>query len=110
MPHLYPDVAFAPGLKRKKAESYLPCRNMALNIKSEEADALARKLARRTGESLTEAVLNALKERLARTEKARPSDLLRELASIRKRTSRMRVRDPRTPDEILGYDEHGLPR
>ena len=83
---------------------------MALNIKSEEADALARKLARRTGESLTDAVVNALKERLARTEKARPHDLLRELATIRKRCAKLKVRDARSPDEIIGYDENGLPR
>ncbi len=83
---------------------------MALNIKDEEADALARKLARRTGETLTEAVLNALKERLARTENARPHDLLRELAAIRKRCAKLKVRDPRSSDEIIGYDRNGLPR
>lgn len=83
---------------------------MALNIKDEEADALARKLAQRTGETLTEAVLNALKERLARTESARPRELLRELAAIRKRCARLKVRDARAPEAIIGYDANGLPR
>ncbi len=33
-----------------------------------------------------------------------------ELDKIALHCSRLSVRDPRTPDEILGYDEHGLPR
>lgn len=41
---------------------------MALSIKTAEADALARRLARVTGESMTEAVTIALRERLAREE------------------------------------------
>ena len=83
---------------------------MALNIKDPEADALARKLAARMGESLTEAVLNALKERLRRTENARRSDLVRDLEEIGRHCSNLPVLDDRTPDEILGYDENGLPR
>ena len=43
---------------------------MALSIKTAEADELARILARLTGESMTEAVTLALRERLAR-ERAR---------------------------------------
>jgi antitoxin VapB len=43
---------------------------MALSIKTAEADELARSLARLTGESMTEAVTTALRERLAR-ERAR---------------------------------------
>jgi antitoxin VapB len=39
---------------------------MALSIKTEEADRLARALAKLTGESITRAVTNALRERLAR--------------------------------------------
>jgi len=39
---------------------------MALSIKTEEADRLARELARRTGESMTQAVTQALRERLER--------------------------------------------
>jgi antitoxin VapB len=83
---------------------------MALNIKDPETDAVARKLARRTGESITEAVLNALKERLARLERGRPQELLRELAIIRKRCAALKVRDARSADEIIGYDSRGIPR
>lgn len=46
----------------------------------------------------------ALKIRNTETEK--PADELDEIAL---HCSRLPVLDPRTPDEILGYDEHGLP-
>ena len=71
---------------------------------------LARKLAERTGETVTEAVLQALRERLARTEGATPDVLRRQLAEIRRRCAELPVRDPRPADEILGYDADGLPR
>jgi antitoxin VapB len=84
---------------------------MALNIKHPDADRLARELAAKTGETLTDAVLNALRERLSREEARRcaPS-LRRELEAIRKRCSSLPMLDARPADEILGYDEHGLPR
>jgi antitoxin VapB len=47
---------------------------MALSIKTEEADKLARSLARLTGENLTEAVTKALRERLDRERKRRTAD------------------------------------
>ena len=47
---------------------------MALSIKTEEADRLARDLARLTGESMTEAVTTALRERLDRERAARADD------------------------------------
>jgi antitoxin VapB len=84
---------------------------MALSIKHPEADRLARLLAERTGESLTDAVLTALRERLDR-EQARSdaAQILEELRAIRARMARYPVLDDRSPDEILGYDEHGIPR
>lgn len=84
---------------------------MAFNIKNDEADRLARELAAATGESLTEAVLTALRERLQRERgRTRGRNLEAELRAIRERCSRLPVIDARTPDEILGYDDHGLPR
>ena len=81
---------------------------MALSIKTEEADRLARELAAATGESLTEAVTVALRERLSRVRVDREQyiDRLRRLGD---EFAAARVVDPRTPDEIIGYDEHGLP-
>ena len=83
---------------------------MALSIKDDEADRLARRLAALTGESLTDAVREALRERLRRVEGRTAAPRLRdELRAIRKRCARLPVLDPRSPEEILGYDEHGLP-
>jgi antitoxin VapB len=83
---------------------------MALSIKDPEADRLARELAARTGETLTEAVMVALRERLAReTGRIRAIPLRAELAAIRARCAALPVLDSRSSDEILGYEERGLP-
>jgi antitoxin VapB len=83
---------------------------VALSIKSDEADRLARRLAATTGESLTEAVLVALRERLAREELRREADTIAErLERLADEIAELPVLDARTPDEIIGYDEHGLP-
>lgn len=47
---------------------------MALSIKTAEADHLARSLARLTGETMTQAVTTALRERLAREQAQRKAD------------------------------------
>ncbi len=83
---------------------------MALSIKHPEADRLARALAKITGESLTEAVLNALRERLARRGGSARSQVLREeLRAIGRRCAALPVIDERHPDAIIGYDDKGLP-
>ncbi len=83
---------------------------MSLSIKHPEADRLARELAARTGETLTEAVVNALRERLARKRgHARAIPLREDLAAIRHRCASLPVLDDRSPDQIIGYDEDGLP-
>lgn len=84
---------------------------MALNIRSREAEALAAELARLTGETKTEAVTKAVRDRLERVKRARQQrSLADELEAIGRRCAALPVLDRRTPDEILGYDEHGLPR
>ena len=83
---------------------------MPLSIKNPEADDLARELARETGESITEAVIVSLRERLRKIRGARgPVRLADELRTIRERCSTYPVLDDRPPDEILGYGETGLP-
>lgn len=83
---------------------------MALSIKNEEADKLARELAQLTGESLTEAVLQALRERLEREQgRKHGPDLFEEVRRIQERVARLPVQDERPADEIMGYDEQGLP-
>ena len=83
---------------------------MALSIKHPEADRLARELAKRTGEGLTEAVIQALRERLARHQGRKHTRLSEELRAIGERCAALPVLDARTPDELIGYDERGVPR
>lgn len=83
---------------------------MALNIKDAEADRLARDLAARTGETITEAVVKALRERLKRECAKSPLSLKDEIMAISRRTAAMPRRTGRTADEIILYDERGLPR
>ena len=84
---------------------------MVLSIEDPEADRLARDLARLTGESLAGAVTRALQERLERERKKRgkPGRLAEELERIVAELKRAPVLDGRTAEEIVGYDEHGLP-
>jgi antitoxin VapB len=82
---------------------------VALNIKSDEADRLARELAAETGESLTEAVVIALRERLDREHTRRAASMRTRLKRLAADVAAMRVADGRTPEEIIGHDEAGLP-
>lgn len=83
---------------------------MALSIKDAEADRLARELARRSGESMTQVIVTALRERLDRVRAAGKPTLSEELLAIGRRCAALPVKDRRSANEILGYDEHGLPR
>ena len=83
---------------------------MALSIKNAETERLARQLASMTGESLTEVVTDALRERLVRiTGRAAPDRLLQEIERIQERVAGLPVLDDRSPEEIVDYDDHGLP-
>jgi antitoxin VapB len=84
---------------------------MPLSIRNAKAEALARDVAARTGETMTEAIVVALEERLARLRSRRETTVAaRQLLRIARRIKRRRTRDRRTPEAILGYDKHGLPR
>jgi antitoxin VapB len=84
---------------------------MAISIKDPETELLARSLAKLTGENITTATKRAIEERLRRVGgQSRKATLLEDMAEIRRRWSEMPAMDGRTQDEILGYDEHGLPR
>lgn len=84
---------------------------MAFSIKHDEADRLARQLAKATGETLTDAVLNALRERWNRVQRRQQTKrLAADIRAIQERVARLPVVDARTPDEVIGYDERGLPR
>lgn len=84
---------------------------MAITINHPEADELAQELTSYTGETVAEAIVNALRERLEREKQkqAPPISLKEELLRIGQECAALPVRDQRSPEEILGYDEHGVP-
>jgi len=84
---------------------------MAMSIKSLDVERLARELSSKTGESLTKAIQTSLEERLERLKLVRRSDVvLEQLEEMLRRVDQLPVLDSRSPDQILGYDDHGLPR
>ena len=84
---------------------------MALSIRNPKAEKLAHELAAESGENITQAITQALEERLERLRGRRTAtDLAVELMKISKRCSALPDKDQRTPDEILGYDQKGVPK
>jgi len=84
---------------------------MALNIRNPETERLAEAVAKLAGETKTEAVTRALRDRLARLRRERAGRRLAdELDDIARQCAALAVKDSRPADEILGYDELGLPR
>ncbi len=109
---------------------------MALTIEHPAVEELARELAKRTGESVEDAIAAAIREKLERSQtipeklpdgtvrdpmvEAIRERLLREprpdpasaraaVREIQERLAKLPVLDDRTLEEILGYDEFGLP-
>ena len=81
---------------------------MALSIKNEEAERLARELAAQTDSNVTQAVIKALREALLRESGRRTSpSVLASILEVSDRCSALPDLDERSPDEILAYDEHG---
>jgi antitoxin VapB len=78
-------------------------------------DSLARKVAKRTGETLTEAVTRALEERLDRiesTDRKREEQEMAELMAISDRSAKLLRGLKKSSTELVDelYDEYGLPR
>ena len=83
---------------------------MPLNIKNEEAEQLARLVAREADETITEAITVALRERLAKLRGRRASDhRLDRVLELARQCAALPDLDTRAPDAILGYREHGAP-
>ncbi len=81
---------------------------MALNIKNEEAERIVVAVTRMTGESKTQAVITALRERLERLSGRRTvPDLRTVLKEVSNRCASLPLLDKRTADEILAYGEEG---
>lgn len=86
---------------------------MSVLIKDAETDRLIRDVASRTGETMTQAVRTAMQERLdrlprapyaGRLDRAKIDAFLAEIDAMPKTNSDL------TDDEIIGYDENGVPR
>lgn len=83
---------------------------MALLIRDARIERLVDALVELTGETETEAVLKALHERLASLQrKHERRKLATELNEIAVHCAALPVFDDRSTDEIIGYDEYGLP-
>jgi antitoxin VapB len=103
----------------KKAEIYKEGRKsvaavaaMALNIKNPETERLARELARRRKQGITEVLTDVLRKEVER-ERRKPSRqdydaFKRGIDEIVAHFNSLPVLDDRTDDEILGYNEQGL--
>jgi antitoxin VapB len=85
---------------------------MSLNIKSDEAHRLAREVAARTGETMTEAVTAALKERLDRLDSppAGADERFEQLRATSLRAAPLAEKlPPSTEAAAFLYDDQGMP-
>ena len=83
---------------------------MALNIRNPETEQLAKMIASLTGETKTQAVTKALRDRLNRIQRRRSGRRLAdELDEIALHCAALPVLDSRSAEEIVGYDDHGVP-
>ena len=81
---------------------------MGISLKNDKAEKLARQVAAAAGESLTDAIIHALEERLERLKGRRSApDLAEAVMVISRRCRSLPDLDTRSADEILGYDEKG---
>jgi antitoxin VapB len=82
---------------------------ISLNVKDPEAHRLAQAIAQETGETMTRAVMEALRERHERLQRHRGKASVEELRAIAKRAA-ARVKRPYLDHAELLYDKHGLPK
>ncbi len=82
---------------------------MAILIKDREADQMIRALAERTGETITDAVKQAVQERLQKLplSGAEIAERKRKLDALVARGRKLKLVDDRTANEIIGYNEFG---
>lgn len=86
---------------------------MGILIKRPETEDKIRELADRTGETITDAVDRAVEERLAKVgtrKRAGRVDWQRLEKLVSKVRSSPPINEQLTDDEIVGYDEFGVPR
>jgi antitoxin VapB len=87
---------------------------MGILVKNAQTERKIRRLARRTGESLTVAIDRAVDDRLAKLGPRRPKqgrvDRKRLAELVARFDSLPKINEHLTDDEIVGYDEYGLPK
>jgi antitoxin VapB len=85
---------------------------MSILVKNAKTEKKIRRLARRTRQTMTAAIDRAVDERLAKLGPERKKGRIdrKRLAEILAYFDSLPVDDPRSPDEIIGYDEHGVPQ
>jgi antitoxin VapB len=83
---------------------------MPISIKNAETEELARELAKETGETITEVIKKSLQDRLQRVRGRRHArGLPEQVEDILQRMDALPTLDERAEDEILGYDQDGIP-
>ncbi len=83
---------------------------MPISIRNPLAEKLAREVAEKSGESITQAIIHSLEERLEHLQGRRQANSVEEeILRISERCRRLPDLDQRSPEAILGYDERGLP-
>lgn len=82
---------------------------MSLNVKDPEAHRLAQAIAQETGETMTRAVTEALRERYERLQRRRGKASVEELRAIAGRAA-AHIKRPYLDHAEFLYDEHGLPK
>jgi antitoxin VapB len=80
-----------------------------LNVKDPEAHRLAQAIAQATGETMTRAVTEALRERYERLQRRDPETLAADIRAIAKRAA-AHIKRPYLDHAEFLYDEHGLPK
>jgi antitoxin VapB len=80
-----------------------------MNIRSTKIDLLIEQLSQLTGEDVETALARAIEERLSRVVSPQPADRKAAMNSFFEHASRMPVLDPRSAEEIMGYNGLGLP-
>ena len=85
---------------------------MGLSIKNTQVERMIRDLAARRSVTMTEALRQAVAHEIERDEEARAAEVeakMAELMAITRELAALPVLDSRSADEIIGYDENGLP-
>ncbi|HEY0163485.1 MAG TPA: type II toxin-antitoxin system VapB family antitoxin [Edaphobacter sp.] len=84
---------------------------MALHINNPGVEREIRELAAETGETITQTISIAVRELKLKRRSRKPNpQLAEELMRIARRIAAYPPKDNRTPEEVIGYDEIGLPR